>query len=479
MLLLAVCWLLAPRIPGMGSYDSYYYLLYARDLSAGMREGLQARYFYFPGAYHFWRLVFSVSDGSYSACQIAFALVGLVNAALVILSAYAAGCGMALAALAGASYLVIGQRLEFEALTTEPIVTAPALLGLLGWVAAERKARSGFGLAALGAGLGLGMFVKQQGVLLVAGLLGLRPGFSRDALGLARAARAIAGALAAALAVFSTAVWLDGGGIPAMRLAFESALRYEARGELLENLAPVWRDTPLAALLCFGAVSWSVLAAPARGQSRGGISVRLAMLGICLFAAAATLLQFGKRGYAHYGLLTLPFVLLAAAAAVSALRERLSAMIERNAAVSIPLGIAAWVALAASILYAADDWSRRNPPKPPQHDAYRAVCVALDRGERLLLLPSRENALHWACGTHAAGTAGGYTFNFQETPESYIEELHKPELRQVFVFRPASPESYEAKILSAERWQPFYAALLEQGFIRAAVLDQGALYRRP
>jgi hypothetical protein len=479
LLLVAACGLLAPRIAGMGGYDGYYYLLYARDLSAGMHEGLQARYFYFPGAYHFWRLVFAVSDGSYAACQIAFALVGLANAALVLLTAYSAGCGMAVASLAAVSYLVIGQRLELEALTTEPIVTVPALLGLLAWVAAGRRGRPQLGLAALGAGLGLAVFVKQQGALLAAGVLGLLPGFSRDAQGLARAARGIAGTLAAAFAVWSAAMWLDGGGIPALRFALSSAVGYETQGQFLENLVPVWRNTPLAALLGFAVIVGSAQAVQARSQGRRSVSVRLALLGICSFVAAATLLQFGKRGYGHYGLLTLPFVLLAAAAAASLLRERLSAIIERHEALSVQLGVAAWAVLAGSMLYTAADWARHASLKLPQHDAYRPVCAALVKGERLLLLPSRENALHWACGTHAAGTAWGYTFNSHETPESYIEELHKPELRQVFVFRPGNPRSYEATTLSGERWQSFYAALREQGFIRTAVFDQGAVYRRP
>lgn len=479
LLLLALCWLLAQRVSGMGGYDSYYYLLYARDLAGGTHEGLQARYLYFPGVYHFWRLVFLVSDGSYAACQSAFALAGLANAALVILIARAAGCGMAVAALAGASYLAIGQRLEFEAMTTEPLVTAPALLGLLGWVSAERRGRPRLGLAALGTGLGLALFAKQQGILLAAGLAGTLPGSDRSAHGLARAARGIAGALAAMLAAFSGAMWLDGGGMPALRLALEFLLRYEAHGELMENLAPVWRRTPLAALLCFAVIGGCALALEARSQGRRGGSVRLALLGICAFAAMATLLQFSKRGYAHYGLLTLPFVLLAAAAAVSLLRDRLSPIIERHATLSISMGLSIWAALAVSLLYATADWAQREPLKSPQHDSYLPMCTVLDRGERLLLLPSRENALHWACGTHAGGTRWGYTFNFQETPEGYIEELRKPDLRQVFVFRPAGPQSYEAKVLSGERWQPFYAALRERGFVRVADFTQGTVYRRP
>jgi hypothetical protein len=478
LLLIAVGWLLAPRIPGMGGYDSYAYLLYARDLAGGMHDGLPVRYFYFPGVYHFWRLVFALTDGSYAACQYAFALVALANAALMILTAQAAGCGIAVAALAGGAYLVIGQRLELHTLTGEPIVTAVALLGLLGWVAAERRGRSRIGLAALGAGFGLGVFVKQQGVLLAAGLAGLLPGRGRDGQGLAQAARGIAVALSAMLAAFALAMWLDGGGVPALRLALEFALRYETHGEFLQNLAPIWRGTPLAALLCFAAIAGSALAMQPRGQRRSADSVRFALLGICFFAAAATLIQFARRGYLHYGLLTLPFALLAAAAAASLVRERLGAIVGRHATLSMSIGVAAWLVLAALTLHAADDW-RRESFAPPQHHAYRPVCSALDKGERLLLLPSRENALHWACGTHAAGTAQGYSWSFKETPEDYIEELRKPELRQVFVFRPASATSYEAKVLAGERWQPFFAALRERGFTRRADFAQGTVYRRP
>jgi hypothetical protein len=200
--------------------------------------------------------------------------------------------------------------------------------------------------------------------------------------------------------------------------------------------------------------------------------------------SATTLLPFAKRSYQHYALLTLPFALMAILAALAWAVETIGGGLERagrttSAARGVQVtGIAAVVAIASLIGIEAWAWPRPLGVRVLPHEAQRRLCDGIRPGERLLLLPSRENALHWACGTNARGTRWGYTFNFQERPEEYIEELAKPELSQVFVFRPDTGHGYEQEVFRSHDWSGFFAALERGGFRPVVERDAGILYRR-
>jgi len=117
-------------------------------------------------------------------------------------------------------------------------------------------------------------------------------------------------------------------------------------------------------------------------------------------------------------------------------------------------------------------------PPPPLHGKYLSMCAGIEPGKRLLLLPSRENAFHWACGTNARGTRWGYTFGFQERPNEYIQELAKPDLTQVFVFSGDPAHPYEQEVARRQDWSRFLAALERYGFTSAGKRAAGTLYLR-
>jgi hypothetical protein len=143
------------------------------------------------------------------------------------------------------------------------------------------------------------------------------------------------------------------------------------------------------------------------------------------------------------------------------------------------LGLAV-VAVVASLL-SIEAWAlprASGPPEPLRHELDAHLCAGIQPGQRLLLLPSRDNALHWACGTNARGTRWGYTFNLQERPDEYIEELAKPDLTQVFVFKADREHPYEQEVARRHDWTEFFTALEQQGFHPIAQTDAGTLYRR-
>jgi len=189
-----------------------------------------------------------------------------------------------------------------------------------------------------------------------------------------------------------------------------------------------------------------------------------------------TLLQYTKRGYLHYALLTLPFALIAIASAASWCWGKLRASLDpRHVG---PAAAAAVVAIAVPLWAEAWTLPAAPPPSALLHGRYLSMCTGIETGKRLLLLPSRENALHWACGTNARGTRWGYTFGFQERPNEYIEELAKPDLTQVFVFS-ADPCTHTSKeVAKRQDWSSFLAALERYGFTSVGKREAGTLYLR-
>jgi len=189
-----------------------------------------------------------------------------------------------------------------------------------------------------------------------------------------------------------------------------------------------------------------------------------------------TLFQYTKRGYLHYALLTLPFALIAIASAASWCWEKLSASLDpRHVGTA---AAAAVVAIAVPLWAEARALPGALPPPPPLHGKYLSMCAGIEPGKRLLLLPSRENALHWACGTNARGTRWGYTFGVQERPNEYIEELAKPDLTQVFVFSADAAHPYEQEVARSHDWSSFLAALERYGFTSVGKREAGTLYLR-
>jgi hypothetical protein len=412
---------------------------------------------------------------NFAAYQHVFAGVGLANAALTGLIVAAAGGGALLAAFSFCGYLIFGPRLELGLMTTEPLATLAALLGVLTWLSLKQRRRERLGLACLGVGYGLAVFSKQQGAFLAIGAVGLAPFFwDRSRPWLTGFWNALT-VPAAALAVFALAMAADGGGMAAVRRGIATAVDYESHGSLVAHVVETAQKSPalFAALAVAAGLCPAALVLAWRGPERRHTAL-LAVWSLCAATALATLLQFAKRGYAHYALLTLPFALIAIALSV-----RWSFGAVRSSPIRARLGFAA-VVLAASLL-GLEAWAlpgTSGSDTVPLHLAYASSCEGIQPGDRLLLLPSRQNALHWACGTHARGTRWGYTFGYQEQPGEYIEELDKQDLAQVFVFKADTANTYERDVASRHDWSVFFAALATRGFQPVARNAAGTLYRR-
>lgn len=477
---------LLAQAPGFSGVDFYYFALYARDLATDAASTSAARRFYFPGTYRFWQL--AVPRGAaLSAHQTAWALVLLANAAGVAAVLGGATRRPLLAAGAFAAYVGLALRLEGGFMTSEAIASLAWLLGCGGAWALLQRDKPRAAAAALGVGCGLALFMKQQGGLLSLSALGLVAlgwrGAGRPRPALVLGAGLLAGA--AALLTFALLMAWEGSGVAGLRFGLQSAASYAAEASLAANLASAYRDAEwLLWLVAAAGLVW--LAAFASARLRGPQHNALhTTLGLALGAFAGSLWQFHKRNYGHYALLGLPAAVLAVGLALALLRGWVGAVAQRWGLGGAAQSRVGWSVAALLVLLAL--WSpapRRLLAQAPfttvaavaPHEIYRPLCAHIRPGQRLLLLPSRENGLHWACGTHARGTTWGYTFNWQETPAGYIAELQRPELTQVFVF--AAAGAYEGRVFRSHDWAPFYAELARLGFTATDTSLSGVLYTR-
>ena len=485
VMLVATAWRLIALSSHFGGADSYYFILYGYDLAQSAADTSFARYCYFPGAYQFWRVVAMAAGRNFAAYQMVFAIVGLANAALTGLIVREAVGRASLAALSACAYVLVGWRLEIDGMTTEPLVTLAALSGILLWLQCERRGQRQLGLLCLGAGYGLAVLTKQQGAFLALGAVGLVPSLWRQSRGWRRMCVDAVVVVATSLGVFAAGMALDGGGLTAVRFGIGMAADYARDGSFVTHLTGVAHRVPVLWVALVGAIGlWCPAWRAARRTSSTDRSSSLQVWSLGAATALVTLLQFTKRGYAHYALLTLPFALMAIAPAAAWSWTRVCAYCGRARGPSAPWRVLLCVSIGVIVVVkglALEASAERRMPAlattlPHERDA--ALCDRIRPGQRLLLLPSRDNALHWACGTTARGTRWGYTFNAQETPEDDIAELRKPELTQVFVFATRSDDAYGRQVFARHDWSSFFVALTQQGFQAVVESPAGVLYVR-
>lgn len=494
--------LLIHKAPTYHGVDSYYYLLYANDLVEAPRDTSLARYFYFPGTYAFWSVIASFVGRHLPAYQYGFVGICMVDAGLIALILRAAGCSPIVAGVSFLAYVSMGEFLELYVMTTEAITVFPALLGIFLWLVFSQREKPKIASAALGIGYGLCVFTKQQGAFVAMGAIGVLFAAIKRPFEW-RVFRELGLVTLIALLTLACAFAIDGGGLRALQQGVAGAVNYQAIGDFREHLLRVYEGTTKMSIT-FGIASVTNIVALVL-SARRTISIPPAVAQLWPLATMSALMplaQFSRRPYGHYVLLSLPFVLITIGIAATWLYEQLvvpsakridkwltalvssrkhSAGETLQKVLLFGAGAMKFAAIGGLTYVAAREistaWNAEWNVGPPRHTLFGQLCRDISPGKPLLLLPSRDNGLHWACKTHARGTKWGYTFNFQENPEDYIAEIQKPEIEQVFVFE-ARSGTYEHQVRAQHNWSPFFSELPKRGFAKVRTSYLGTLYKR-
>jgi len=471
--------------PFIGGVDFYYYILTARDLASGVAVP-NDRYSYLPGVFSFWRTVFTVSDGSLFSLQWAYLAVLFANAFLVggilttLTRSWPAG------GIAAALYLFVAGRIEGFAGITEPIATIPFLLGLWLWILMRGDQGSYAGLLALAAGFGLALFTKQQGGLLALGVVGLLPAlWSPDPSKRYQISHLAILPLGAG-AVFLVAMVVEGGGLAAVWTALRTVRDYQAQGFWVQHVNRVFELTqPVSNFFLSSCIAWAVLTffhnrAPVVSSSF------LLTLGITIFATLGCLIQFTKRGYLHYAMLLLPAALIAAGLGLYAVIKLLDWAARAWRWPTVPLvmlgtAVFLWTNSAGATALVRDTSAMATASaRWLTHEdigrIFTPLCSRIGPGTALLLIPPRENQIHWFCRTRPVDSTIRNPWEPTE-PQNYRPVLSSPAVQNVFVLSP-DYGAYEKRYFETGDWRRFPQELGERGFRETFRFRVGTLYQK-
>jgi hypothetical protein len=471
--------------PFIGGVDFYYYVLFARDLAAGWPDVSDARYVYFPGVYTFWATVLSLSDGSLASLQ--WAYVGLLLANGIVIGCILASLTKSWlgGVLAASVYLLAAGRVGAGEGTTEPIATLPYLAGVWLWILLSRGGRKMPGIVALASGFGLALYAKQQGGLLALGALGLLPcALAVGAFPKYKPAQLALIPLGAG-AVFLCAMGVEGGGLDAVKAGLAFARGYPAQGDWLGHVQQIWSLTqPISGMFLLASLLWPVLLV-VRAQAEPVSVPVLATLGLSIFSTWGGLIQFSKRGYLHYALLPLPSAIIASGLALYVVarwfHQQTGDRPWLDGAV-LALGTAAlfWVSWAGTAL--ANEAIRavvlptRWTTQQDRGKVFAPLCKHVQPGTDLLLIPPRENRVHWFCRTRSVSWKVKQDWEPTD-PARYLPTLASPEVRQVFVFAKSYGE-FEKRFLEQGDWSSVFREMERSGFRQVFGSDLGRLFRK-
>lgn len=420
------------RRPEAGSVDLFYYLCTARDMIRDPQSTPIQAYGYFPGVYAFWRSVLQVTGEDPARIQGAIVALLVANAMLLCAVVRRGPGGWGWGVLASLWYLASATRYDGLAGVTEPLATLPFLLALLLWGGRPwRWPGAILKAVAMGALLGLAVYCKQQAGLLCLGALALAGSWLaegrrwRDAMVLLLVPAAALGALAAGIAA-------EGKGWVPLQRGLWKVQAYAPQGSWLGNLYVQARaDESLAAagLVLVVATAWhwyQVLR-----QRPGTVPSWLAITTWLAVSALASLLQFRLRPYGHYMLLGLPCVV----GGVVLWLEHVAwpAVRDRHLVAGLLMSLLALPLLGTHAYHhTLTVWPIRQPPRTPtsipwfrqpqvQQDMER-LRRYIRRGDTILVLPPRYNAVYFLLGVRTA-RQDGYSFHMPDLQALPWEEL--------------------------------------------------------
>ncbi len=409
--------------PFIGGVDFFFFLCNARDMLADPQVVAPNAYRYFPGAYAFWRTVMWSEGGDLGGLQNAYVAVLIANGVLCSAVVFRLTRKMAAGVFAAVWYLVVCSRFQGLTGVVEPLATVPFLVGLLCWGGVPLRGVGGMLRAiALGAGLGGALLCKQQAGLLSLGAVWLLLSWRLVEPSRRHWLLALGLLPLTAASVLLVGILAEGRGWLPLQQALNMLTTYPAEGSWVRNLYVQLRgDESLAVVgLMVGLGVVAILfSAPRRRQLVG--TPWLEVVGYCLVASVATLLQFRTRPYGHYMLLAVPALVVAS---VTLAVKTIPDYVRKGRFQPLRWGLLL-VAAAVPLANTAGNprtlhvWRLRLPadyyPQLLWHQQPR-VAADLRRlrrhvqpGQTLYVLPPRHNAAHFLLQTRSPAP-WGYSF---------------------------------------------------------------------
>jgi hypothetical protein len=483
--LLALRYLYVAR-PLIEGVDLFFFLVQARDRLSGLAEFSDALGNYFPGGYVFWQTILVMCGKSLATVQWTVVALLTVNAVLVAvivrqtLSSWQAGV------LAALWYLALASRLEGLYGTTEPIATMFALFGLLCWCGMPLKGAAGWWrVLFLGSGLGLALWVKQQGGLISLGAIAIFGGFAMTRLSNRHSIwQIIALPLIAAL-VFLTAILFEGRGLAPVLSGLNLVAQYDAQGVGLDNLRGAITQLGIAGCWwLFACLFWvGTFFIPVLRKLHAEPWIAVAGFAVC--ASLATTVQFFTRPYLHYGLLLAPFVPIAALTITVQLVRKIP---RHRSGFRSFLNILIGILLVSPLIATRGGtpffhiWpvesNQRVAHETPWHltpqiaSDLLEIATNVNAGDLLLVLPPRRYVIHFLLGTRPTQDGWGSVGKDAEV----LSRL--PALTLVLVIDKSRLDSSDITACEVFQCGTTISKLSDAGFVKTMELKTMTLWRK-
>lgn len=399
--------------PTVSGVDFLFYLLTSRDLLSGI-EPNPYNYIYFPGVYEFWKAAYRLADGSLNKIQWSYLSVVIANGILVGLILLRS-CRNKLLALFGSScYLILASRSEAVFGITEPLATLPMLFAML--LIFPSPKLDYLKLSVLGLGIASAIFMKQQCGLVALGVIGLMIAETPESNNirgkiLTYLPRGIF-LTAASLAFLFVLFQLHGSGVPRILMGIKAVGDYESSGNFIKHLIGFNRALH-GYLVLFFVVGFYILFSKDDRKYKPNSNLIL----FCFVGAFFSLVQFWKRGYLHYGLIPLPFMIIAVSAFLPLVKwehwlARIKLKISALRLSSVGLMHAFMSVFTSMIFVSTGVFSSFFKPLPDTSIGSSAlaneICQHLQPGADVFVYPAIYNEVHWLCKTRLVSSPLSY-----------------------------------------------------------------------
>lgn len=477
--LVTACLYLVRIRPFIGDVDLFYYLCNARDMNNHSLTSNDC-YSYFPGVYSFWRTVMLTVGQRLEAIQWTYLLVIVANVLLVAAIVWRHSRCLASSLFAGSWLLVLASRFQATAGETELLATIPLLIAVLYWSGQPLRGSRGWRYSlALGIGLALTLYAKQQAGLLSLGALALLLSYRWRSKADQHQFRLLIAIPVIAVVLFLVAILLEGAGWQPLQIGLATVADYEKEGSWWFNLYVQLRrdETAGMAALFSGLVLAGCLW---RKNSRSTKSLEVILF--LAIGALCTLWQLRSRAYHHYMLLAAPGLVISS---VLLWREVFPARVEgqrKTALLRSALILLIFVPFLrdAGIRESFTVWRvPRSTNFAPRQLWHQQSPVAKDLqqlpgspGETLYVIPSRHNSVYFVLQAQTSSPRG---YRFKQLPLAETDwSVHS----DVLLLKPPAWDASDQQLISPEVLIQWRAALQQAGFQVGRELPTMVLYQR-
>ena len=458
--------------PQIGGVDFYYYITNARDwVSLPAKELSPTRYFYFPGVYIFWGTMIKWFGPHLPFLQYSYIAVLLLNSALCGMVIYRSQRALIWAILSTILYLYFAPKIEGLSGCTEPIATLFFLCALLFWDFELKTERLKFSHALAITLMTLGVFIKQQSILIL-GSVGLVTLVLTEKRWMKK--NLIAIYLGLFLFILFTLFWLESGSLAPLLKGLSSLDKYEHHGNIWMHLAGFFnRIQPLGYTLCLSLLFFLFSAFKVKQNSIID-KQQISIIGAFGVLAFIPLIQFKARGYPHYGLYCLPFLIIATVLLGRWGLDKLKLLFsEKKTLVLKNICAMALIIFISYKVYEANLAPVLQTYSNIENTRYQFFCNDIV-GDTIYLIPNRENAFYWICNKRPFDVEYGYSW--PELPsEVFIQRIQSGRAKSIFLFRP-TVGSFEEKVLAEPNYSSIADALIANGYQTLSTNDIGTLY---